>query len=247
MRQRAKGKGESRSWARTRSSPFFAFNTRCLARRLLDLPELADRTFLLPSGHTLYCCDDDHAPHHHLQENEHAWHDGVVLCLCGACVPAPKHPDVATFSLSQLRPTLLWVRKWKRRLLRRLCGTGTVYARQVDQARYASVLSSFQTAIRARKTLAGKERIEKMHQVLVNVGARFGETPAPLPDLAAQGVAARGTARVGTTAARAAVRCGCAGPCSTLACSCKKANQACTVRCHKKKCHDTCSNFSLAP
>ena len=130
VRQRVKNKG---AWKHTKSSPLFMFNTRCLARRLLELPEMAERSFLLPSGHTLYCCEDDHAPHHHLQENEHAWHDGVVLCLCGACTPAPKHPSVTTLSLAQLRPTLLFVRKWKRRLLRRLCGPGTDHAKQADR------------------------------------------------------------------------------------------------------------------
>ena len=72
---------KTKTWNTKRTLPLFPYNMRAMFRRIHQLPELADRSFLLPSGHYLFCCSHEHP------KFDTCTTSADVICVCGQCSP----------------------------------------------------------------------------------------------------------------------------------------------------------------
>ena len=200
--------------------------------------QTAKRSYLLPSGHTLYCCLESHQEGHHLHDTDNGyWPDGDIICVCGACVPDSRGP-FRVYSLDQLRPLVLITRKWMLKKLKLFRPEGSC-GRDVLLRRFKSHVRSFNDLKMRRSTILSRGKILRCHSSLISLGADLGE------DVSTFTIPAKFTSRPARTklAAKggAKISCSCGGACKS--CSCAKANRNCSQLCHKRHGHDNCQRM----
>jgi len=228
-------------WEHVRSLPLFSFNMRRLLYRLLQIPALASRVYPLPSGHMLFCVLEAHAAGCHCgQDFGGYWPDGLKVCLCGTCSPEDIN-SLPVLSLENLRPTLLFLRWWRRKRFFAAYGPSSDWAARTQRDRFDSLKRTFEEMVAAqgRSTVLLREKFLRVHSALTLLGSTINVDTSwcLVPDKYAL--------RSKTAASRTLpVKCGCTGACVQLRCACAKAGRTCTELCHKKKIHTQCQRMA---